>query len=142
MSRGFTLLELAVVTSLVSLAVPSVYLFGRSVEARHQESLARLEASAAMRTLSGELNRDLYALDWEGPSGTVLVNDGGGCQKVEYSVSPEGAVMRTAAKECGGVRAIARGVASMTRDASGLLVTFTRRTGRAAPFVTTFRMGP
>lgn len=133
---GFTLVELAVVLSLMAVAVPAVFHFHRAFDAGHREALARLDAARGMRSFSEELRRDLRSATLDAQS-VVLVGPPP-CERVEYAVDDAGVLSRRAGEACGGPRPVAMGVGKLERRPWGVTVTFARRTGRADPFLTRF----
>ena len=143
MRRGFTLIELSVVVSILALVVPLIFVLQRDLEAQHQGTLQAVEAARGMRSLSEELRRDLRTMRWKESAGLALVarTGSGGCQGVAYSVNEESVLIREAAGGCGGNRAVARGVKRIAREGRLVEVTFGRPVRAGVERTATFRLG-
>lgn len=129
---GYTLIELAIVTSISTVLVPGIYLFWRSAQKGLTEAVAQVESADAVRTVSEELRHDLLTLWWKDEESLVLAGKGP-CKEVRYEVV-ESVLHRHAEPACGGDRAIARHVESLRRTRWGVEMTFARHVGAATPF--------
>ena len=135
-ARGFTILELATVLTITTLLLPIVATFGRTFEAEHRDAVDDVAAAREMRGLSEELRRDLRTRALAGEAGLAL--DGpGDCGHVEYVLSGD-VLERRAAAGCGGTRAVAAHVGSVSRLGSRLVVAFAHHAGRDVERVTAF----
>ena len=134
--RGFTLVELSIVVSIFAILLPAIFLFERSFESAALRADAALDAAAGMRSFSEELRLDLRTLHL-GPEDLAL---SGGCGTVRYTIV-DGALVRDAGSECGGRRALARHVASVTRRGALVEVVFSTPVGRKNPETTSFVLG-
>lgn len=121
-ARGFTMVELAIVVSIIGLVVPAAFLLVRSFAVQQQRALFHLEVADATRSISEELRADLRTGALADGDGLQLTGKGE-CFPVTYRVS-EGVLVREAPVACGGSRAIARGVQRLTRTRAGLAVQF------------------
>lgn len=129
---GFTLIELAIVTSISAVLVPGIYLFWRSAQKGLTEAVAQVESADAARIVSEELRHDLLTLWWKDEESLVLAGKGP-CKEVRYEVV-ESVLHRRAADACGGGdRALARHVESLRRTRWGVEMTFARNVGAATP---------
>ena len=135
--RGFTVIELAICLTLMTILVPLVYGLMRNFENEIYRAAAEAESAQAMRAVSEEVRRDLQALELrEGGAGMELV---GACGSVQYAV--EGDVLfRRASAACGGDRPVARRVQGLTREPRALVVTFGRPMRPELPAVSSFRL--
>jgi len=124
MRRGFTLIELAVVVSILGVLVPICYAMHRQNEADVLAAEASIEAAHAARAVSEELRRDLWTHSLAA-EGTVLVG-AAPCDRIEYAVGDGDVVWRRAPEACGGARAIARNVGALRRDGGEVVVVFRR----------------
>lgn len=118
MRRGFTMVELAVVVTLISILVPLIFMVFHVGAADFQQANATLDAAHQARDLSEELRLD-------GRSGRVsatgLTFEGAGeCFPVSYRLVGS-TIVRQAPPACGGDRALVRHVRSLER--TGRLVT-------------------
>lgn len=137
MKRGFTLLELAVVVSILGVVTPTAFAVWRHIDDEQRLSVARLGAVAAVRGIGDDLRRDARNRTWATRATTaddvgVALDGGATCKRVVYRVD-RSALFRDA---CGDVRALARHVASIARTGDAVTVTF-RLPGatRPTPFV-------
>ncbi len=135
-ARGFTLLELAIVMSIVAILIPLLWLSGRTLEAEHRDALADATAAREMRALSEELRRDLRTLRWQGSTGLVLEGTGS-CAHVEYVLTGE-VLERRALESCGGTRVVAAQVQGIERTTRRLEVLFAHHAGRESEHATRF----
>jgi prepilin-type N-terminal cleavage/methylation domain-containing protein len=140
MRRGFTLIEMAIVISILALLVPAIYVFHRDFEAQEQTALLSAEAARGMRSVSEELRRDLRTLRWSPDNAMVLLGtEGTACRLVRYEVTEDGVLLRNAGSECGGPRPVARGVSAIGREGAAVEVTFSRRVRGPDARTLTFR---
>ena len=126
MRRGFTLIEMSIVVSILAVLVPLIFMFGRSFQDAQFEAAAQVEAAAAMRAVSEELRRDLKTMAWLEDSGLQLAG-AGACKDVEYRLTEEHRVVRKGGEGCGPERVIAANVRAFQREAGGLRVVFFKR---------------
>ena len=117
--RAFSLVELVIVLSVLAVVVPLVW--RRMSEGEDQRALAfdHLETADEVRTVAEQVGLD-------GRAGERLVSSPlafriEGCE-VSYLV--EDSVLRRDGPACGGSRALARGVESLTRVPGGVDVVF------------------
>jgi type II secretory pathway pseudopilin PulG len=117
MKGGFSAVELTICIAILAVLVPLVWRFALAAEDRSALALANEETAAAMRTVSEELRLDAR----RGPPlpGEVAWAE---CD-VRYRVD-DGVLVREATGTCGGPRALARRVASVTRTSEGVEVVF------------------
>lgn len=136
-NKGFTLVELVIVLSIMVILTPIVYGFYRSYEVEYLRSLTLVEAARAMRTVSEEIRRDLQSLQLGGEGGVVL--SGRECPRVEYLVEDR-VLLRRASAACGGDRGLARNVLSLRRDGREVTIEFGRQVRPGLSRGTTLRM--
>jgi len=135
--RGFTMIELALCVTILTILVPTVYAFMRSFENDFYKSAAEAESAQSMRAVSEELRRDLQAFKLkDGEGGMVLV---GTCGGIQYVVVGD-VLFRKAAPECGGDRPVARRVQKIVREPRALVVTFARPMRPGMPAESSFRL--
>lgn len=139
MRRGFTMIELAVMVSILSILVPLLYVGYRQMEAGYIRVETRLDAGRAARSFSEELRRDLWTHRLAEGSGVAL-EGAAPCEHILYEVR-EGVLWRKAPDACGGARAIARNVGALTRDGSGILLVYRRRLRPDLPLDVPVRVG-
>lgn len=118
MRRGFTMVELVIVITLLGILVPLVFMLFHVGAADFQKAGATLDAADQIRDLSEELRLD-------GRNGqlaaTGLAFEGSGaCLPVTYRLVGS-SVVREAPAACGGARGLVRNVTSLVR--TGELVT-------------------
>ena len=140
MRRGFTLIELAVSLTLLSLFVPIAFMAGRSLQEAQFEAVAEVEAAAAMRSVSEELRRDLKTMGWP-DDGALRLEGAGECPEVEYVLTEARVLERQGQAGCGPVRAIAANVRSVQRERGGVRVVFSRRVSATRERVDSYFMG-
>lgn len=116
-ARGFTLVELALCLSLVTILVPAVYIFSLGVSDRTHLASWHLETADAVRTISEVLRSDRLSRE-RLPEGISFRS--GDCVS-SYTVS-EGALLRS--DSCDGEQVLARGVSSLSAATGGVEVTF------------------
>ncbi|MER2565517.1 MAG: type II secretion system protein [Myxococcaceae bacterium] len=118
MRRGFTMVELAVVVTLLTILVPLIFMLFNRGAADYQKANATLEAAEQLRDLSEELRLD-------GRNGALstagVVFEGGACTPITYRLV-ETSVVREAPASCGGTRALVRHVREFVRTGSVLTV--------------------
>lgn len=124
MKRGFTLLELAIVLSILGVLVPLCYVMYRQYEADVLAAQASIEAAHAARGVAEELRRDLWTHSLA-PEGTVLLG-AAPCDRIEYAVGEGDVAWRRAPEACGGSRAISRNVGALRREGGEVVVVFRR----------------
>lgn len=134
-AAGFTLVELTIVTTLIAIVAPSIYLLERTFEADSYRALAALDATDGMRAFSEELRADLRTHRSQSTKDGSLSLDGD-CA-IRYSVT-EGVLVREQAAACGGRRALARHVDHVTHDGARVEVLFSTSVGKGAPENTRF----
>lgn len=120
---GFTLVELAIVISVSSLIVPSVYLLARNLDDQRARGLWHITVAEQVRTVSESLQADRRALAFAGP-GPLRLEGKGGCAPIVYEVTPGKALVRRAPERCGGERTLATQVSSAKHLPGGLELTF------------------
>lgn len=123
-SRGFTLVELSVVTTILALVVPSTLLMWRTLESRDLELSAQLAFTASVRTASEELRRDLHA---GAPVGGLVFRGEATCGDVTYVREDDGTFVRKTAG-CG-QRFVASDVEKVEVTKDLVRLSFARRTG-------------
>ncbi|MBL8935205.1 MAG: type II secretion system protein [Archangium sp.] len=118
MRRGFTMVELAIVLTLLAILVPLIFLFFNRGAADFQKANATLEAAEQLRDLSEELRLDARqgALSAAG-----LTFEGAACGPVSYRLL-DTSVVREAPASCGGTRALVRHVREFVRTGPVLTV--------------------
>lgn len=118
MRRGFTMVELAVVVTLLTILVPLIFMLFNRGAADYQRANATLEAAEQLRDLSEELRLD-------GRTGALsaagVVFEGGACAPITYRLV-EASVVREAPASCGGTRALVRHAREFVRTGSVLTV--------------------
>lgn len=120
MRRGFTLLELAIVLTLLAVVTPALFLLMRSIADDHARAAARLEDADAVRLVSETLRQDLRTGRLAAAPAGLRVEGPGACFPVDYRV--DGSVLlREAPAACGGAQALARRARSLVMD--GAVVT-------------------
>jgi prepilin-type N-terminal cleavage/methylation domain-containing protein len=117
--RGFTMLELAIVVTLMGILVPLIFMFFRIGAADYSRAQATLDAARELRELGEELRLD-------GRNGRlaatgVAFEGEGACFPVTYRLQGA-ALVREAPAACGGARGLVRNVASMERTGALLTV--------------------
>lgn len=114
--RAFTLVELVLVLSVLSLVIPMIYAMSRSLEDRAAQGLHLLEAADAVGTTRAALRLDASrgALTTSGPVGFELP----GCT-VLYTVDDAGVLVREGARGCAPPQGLARGVLAFERIEGG-----------------------
>jgi prepilin-type N-terminal cleavage/methylation domain-containing protein len=135
MSRGFTLIEMAVVITISALVIPLVFAFAHTYEVDHLRAADSAQAASSMRAVSEELRRDLQTMRVAEEPGLVLVG-AGKCARVEYAVADEVLLRRA----CDEVRAVARHVQALRREGRSLTVEFGRPLRPDLPSQTSFRL--
>ena len=123
MKRAFTLIEMAICLTILSILVPIVYAALRG----HMDHAAiaqwRLECADAARAVAEELRLD--ARQGAPRRGAEVVAFGGDCGGT-YTVNADGALVREAPAGCGPPRALARRVTSIAWAPGGVEVAFAR----------------
>lgn len=118
MRRGFTMVELAIVLTLMAILVPLIFMLFNRGAADFQKANATLEAAEQLRDLSEELRLDAR-------NGTLTATDvvfeGGACSPVTYRLV-DSSVVREASASCGGTRALVRHVREFVRSGRVLTV--------------------
>jgi prepilin-type N-terminal cleavage/methylation domain-containing protein len=123
--RGFTLLELAIVLSIFTVVVPAGYLLARGLSTESEFAQHQLTVADATRAVSEELRRDAHLGALSGTTGLTITSTGA-CSPVLWRVT-EDQVLRREEPEtagCGGVRALARRVRSLTREGQTVRLEF------------------
>ncbi len=131
--RGFTILELAVVLSIISVLLPLVYALARDVDRSQQAALWQMQDAQAARTVTQELQRDLFTLTeiaTARESDVLLLS--GPCGEVRYQAL-DGVLVRGAEAACGGTRALARNVRSFKGDETFWRMSFQHLPATGAP---------
>jgi prepilin-type N-terminal cleavage/methylation domain-containing protein len=131
LARGFTMIELAIVLTITAVIIPGIYLWWRAAERGLFEAVAQIESADAARTVSEELRRDLLLLSWK--DAETLALQGKACAEVRYEIE-QSVLHRRAGAKCGGDRALARRVESLTRTPWGVELTFARNVGANEPY--------
>ena len=137
---GFTLIEVAIVIVLLSIALPILFGFMRTIQIGQHRALGRAESVRALRTISEEIRRDLRVLRWEDTLSLAMVGPGK-CKRIEYRVDQNNILLRIADPGCGSTRPIARNVETVRRTEYGLEVVFSRRIGARDPAEYRLEMG-
>ncbi len=118
--RGFTLIELAIVLTIIGILAPLVWGFSTRIEDEATLSRWTMESADALQTVSEELRADLRAgAPIAGESVAVKQQ---GCTAA-YTVV-EGSLIRSG---CGTARGLARHVESFTPVPGGADLVFARR---------------
>ena len=117
MRRGFTMVELAVVFTLLVVLVPLIFVFFRIGAGDFQKANATLEVAEQVRDLSEELRLD--ARNGQLPATGLGFEGTGACSPVSYRLVGS-SVVREAPQACGGTRALVRNVTELSR--TGALV--------------------
>jgi len=134
--RGFTLVELVIVTSILTVLTPLVLMTWRLHETREFEQSALLAFATSARTVSEELRRDLHA----GKPGAGLSFAGEStCGAITYLRESDGTLVRKTAS-CG-QRFVARDVDAIDVKPGRVTLSFARRTSATAAARTTFTIG-
>jgi hypothetical protein len=120
MRRGFTVVELAIVVSLLALIVPALFVYARSLEEQHARGVFAVEVAEALRTVGEALRADLRGGAW---ADAQRVATTGSCA-AEWAVTPSQALERRATEACGGRQALATHVAGLARVPAGVELTF------------------
>lgn len=116
MRRGFTLVELAIVLTILAIVTPAVFLLMRSIADDHARAVARLEDADAVRLVSESLRQDLRTGRLASAPAGLRVEGPGACFPVDYRV--DGSVLvREAPAACGGAQALARRARSLSVEA-------------------------
>ena len=118
MRRGFTMVELAVVVTLLTVLVPLIFMLFNLGAADFQKANATLDAADQLRDLSEELRLD--ARNGQLAATGLTFEGAGECFPVTYRVVAS-ALVREAPAACGGARALVRNVTALVR--TGSLVT-------------------
>lgn len=116
MRRGFTMVELAIVLTLLAILVPLIFMLFNRGAADFQKANATLEAAEQLRDLSEELRLDAR----NGTLAPTGVAFEGTCS-VTYRLI-DSSVVREASASCGGTRALVRHVREFVRTGSVLMV--------------------
>ncbi|MBL8909664.1 MAG: prepilin-type N-terminal cleavage/methylation domain-containing protein [Archangium sp.] len=109
-SRGFTIIELAIVLSISAVLVPLCFMFVRALTTRSDLATFDLEVASTLRSVHEQLE-----LDRTRPACAV-----------KWTLEA-GALTRTASAECGGTLVLARDVKSLERIAGGASVVLVKR---------------
>lgn len=127
--QGFTAVELLSTLSLLALFLPIFYHFTVGQEEVNALAHWDLEVATELRTIREELQLEARGGRW-GPDGVTLTRaaagEAPGACATAYRVTPEGVLLGDRSAACGGPRALARGVRSITREPGGVTVVFTR----------------
>lgn len=134
--RGFTLVELAIVVSILAVVVPLILVFGRALEARDREIQAQQAFAASARTVSEELRRDLHL--GVAASGLSFTGDAT-CGAVSYQRNDEGVLLRKSVS-CG-ERFVARDVEKVEVANDRVSLHFMRPVGGTVPARGLFSIG-
>lgn len=118
MRRGFTMVELAVVVTLLTILVPLLFMLFNRGALDFQKANATLEAAEQLRDLSEELRLDARNGTL---SGADVAFEGGACAPITYRLV-DTSVVRQAPASCGGTRALVRHVREFVRAGSLLTV--------------------
>lgn len=120
MRRGFTLVELAIVVSLLALIVPALFVYARSLEEQHALGVFAVEVAEELRTVGEALRADLRE---GGFVDGQRVATAGRCG-AEWVVTPSKTLERRASEACGGRQTLATRVTSLSRVPAGVELTF------------------
>ena len=120
--RGFTLIELAFVVSLMGILGPAIFMMHRNLSAEHRTSISRIQAANSARAISEEIRRDMRLYSWA-EQGMTLTRLAPKCTSVAYVVE-HGALIRRVGVGCGPSRALAQDVEKLERTAYGLRIHF------------------
>lgn len=118
MRRGFTMVELAIVVTLLTILVPLIFMLFHLGAADFQKANATLDAADQVRDLSEELRLD--ARNGQLAATGLVFEGAGACSPVTYRLVAT-SVVREAPVACGGTRALVRNVTALER--AGSLVT-------------------
>ena len=121
--RGFTMVELAIVTSILALTIPGLYLFARTLEEPHAIGLWQLDVADSVRTASEELRADARTARLL-PGDDLRLERRGPCSPVAYVVTPGRTLRREAPAGCEPPRTVATHVVSARRVSSGVELGF------------------
>ena len=116
--RAFSLVELVIVLSILAVVVPLIWRLVSQGEDQRALALDHLETADEVRTVAAQVGLDTRAGERIGGPLAFRID---GCD-VSYVV--DATVLRRDAPTCGGSRALARGVESLTRVPSGVDVVF------------------
>ena len=135
--RGFTMVELAIVVSILALLVPLIFMVFRIGAADFEKANATLYAANQLRDLSEELRLD-ERNGTLADSGLTFAG-AGACFPVTYRLVGS-SVVREAPQACGGVRALVRDVTEFTRT-NGLLTVQIARLPEDQPITLVMPLG-
>lgn len=135
--RGFTMVELAIVVSLLAILVPLIFMLFRIGAADFERANATLDAANHLRDLSEELRLD--ARNGSLAESGVTFEGAGACFPVSYRLVGR-SVVREAPQACGGVRALVRDVTELTRR-NGLLTVRIARLPEDQPITLVLPLG-
>jgi len=121
--HGFTLVELAIVISLLAIVTPLVYSGYVHVEERLTLARWSLETADAVTAISETLRADLRTHTVQDGSALTLA---GACS-IAYAINEANVFQRQADAACGGSLGLARGVESVARTPEGLEIVFMKR---------------
>ena len=122
-SRGFTLVELAIVLAIFSILTPLTFMASRVLLENYRRAAFDLEVAQAARTVSEELRLDARAMRLQSFE-QVVFKGPGKCDEATWSVTAAHALIRTPKAGCGEQRAVAKSVSKVTARSGGVLITF------------------
>ena len=116
---GFTLVELAICLSLLTILVPLMYSYALGIEDRFSLGMWHLRTADQVRTVSESLQRDQQAGTLQ--DGSVRFTHRG-CT-IDYRLTEDVLIREDS---CGGSQALARGVTALNRLPDGVALRFTQ----------------
>jgi len=122
--RAFTLAELAICLSVAALITPIVFHFGSALQDQHAIGLWHLQSADGVRTFAEELRLDAHRPGRLADDGVGWTD--GSCE-IRYRVTDARVLVRDAPADCGGSRAIATDVQTVSHVPGGVEVTFLKR---------------
>lgn len=126
--QGFTLVELTIVISILAVVIPGTYVLYRTFQDQYLSAIARMQSATGARSIGEELRRDVRTHRMTDATDTkwVLESDTNTeCPRIEYVLEAERLVRK--GKGCGAERGLARNVARIGADETGVQVDFELR---------------